>query len=61
MQLNFFALETGERHWISIPSKNSEDSHVFGCAELHGTFADGARRGQATHIVGKVVKIIAKR
>jgi signal peptidase I len=36
---------------------NSEDSHVYGCAELRGNFSSGARRGQPTELVGKVVKI----
>lgn len=37
---------------------NSEDSHVFGCAELRGTFSSGPARGKPTALVGKVVKII---
>jgi signal peptidase I len=38
---------------------NSEDSHVYGCAELRGNFSSGARRGEPTELVGKVVKILA--
>ncbi|HEX3467391.1 MAG TPA: signal peptidase I [Candidatus Elarobacter sp.] len=37
---------------------NSEDSHVFGCAELKGTFSSGLVRGKRAELVGKVVKII---
>ncbi len=40
-------------------TNDSEDSHVFGCAELRGRFSAGPRRGQATKLVGKVVKVIA--
>lgn len=38
---------------------NSEDSHIYGCAELRGTFSSGPRRGHPTELVGKVVKIFA--
>ncbi len=38
---------------------NSEDSHIFGCAQFQGTFATGAARGQPAKLVGKVVKIVS--
>jgi signal peptidase I len=37
---------------------NSEDSHVWGCAELHGTFSAGPRKGEPAELVGKVVKVL---
>lgn len=36
----------------------SEDSHVFGCAELGGNFSTGIMRGRPTMLVGRVVKIV---
>jgi signal peptidase I len=39
-------------------AENSEDSHVWGCTELRGTFSSGTRKGQPTELVGKVVKIV---
>lgn len=36
----------------------SEDSHNFGCAEFAGTFRAGERQGQATKLIGKVVRVI---
>lgn len=36
----------------------AEDSHVWGCTELTGTFSSGIRAGQAARLVGKVVKVI---
>ena len=38
---------------------NSEDSHVWGCAELRGTFSAGTRKGEPAELVGKVVKIVS--
>ena len=40
---------------------NSEDSHVFGCAELRGTFSAGPRKGEPAEVYGKVVKIVNPR
>jgi signal peptidase I len=37
---------------------NSEDSHVWGCAELSGTYSAGQRKGEPAELVGKVVKIV---
>jgi signal peptidase I len=37
---------------------NSEDSHIFGCAELRGTFSSGLARGKATQLIGKLVKVV---
>jgi signal peptidase I len=38
----------------------SLDSHVWGCAELRGSFSSGPRRGKSTQLVGKVVSIVAR-
>jgi signal peptidase I len=37
---------------------NSEDSHIFGCVEIRGTFSSGELRGRPTELVGKVVSIV---
>ena len=37
--------------------RNSEDSHIWGCTELRGTFSSGVRRGKPALLVGKVVAI----
>jgi signal peptidase I len=36
---------------------NSEDSHVWGCAELRGTFSTGVRKGEPADLIGKVVHV----
>lgn len=43
---------------IGDNAMNSEDSHIFGCAELRGTFAAGLRKGDPTKLIGKVTSII---
>ncbi len=40
---------------------NSEDSHVWGCAQFSGTFFSGELKGRPTGTVGAVVKIIDDR
>jgi signal peptidase I len=37
---------------------NSEDSHIWGCAELSGHFTSGLRKGDAVGAVGKVVRAV---
>lgn len=32
---------------------DSEDSHIWGFAQLHGSFATGLRRGEASHFTGR--------
>jgi signal peptidase I len=36
---------------------DSADSHIWGCAELSGSFTSGERKGEAVGDVGKVVRI----
>ena len=54
-------LPTGCYFVIGDDVNNSEDSHVFGCAELRGNFSSGPRRGQPTSLAGKVVDIVKGR
>jgi signal peptidase I len=43
---------------IGDNTNNSEDSHIWGCAELAGNFTTGPRKDEAVGVVGKVVKIV---
>jgi signal peptidase I len=43
---------------IGDNTNNSEDSHIWGCAELTGKFTTGPRKDEAVGDVGKVVKIV---